>query len=161
MFRASLIALVLTGALLGCSDSRPDDQDDVAEYVAWARARVGEIVILLDEIEAHMLAANREPELQNDQAWRDRAEVLMNGTRVAAAAVQARQEVPAEAAATHQEVLELVNAADTMVVNAAQAVSFMDSQYVSAAMDARLEFNRLEPRVLTALNALAPPTAVP
>lgn len=164
MFRASLIAFILTSALLGCSDSqRTDqtDQGDVAEYAAWARARVNEIAIVLDELEAHFKAADRDRGLENEQPWRDRAEVLINGTRVVVAAVRARETVPAEAAATHQQVLELVTEADTMVVNAARAIGSSDAQDISAAMDARIEFNRLEPRVLTALNALAAPTAGP
>ncbi len=154
MLRKALTAALLVGSLVACSDTPSPDSVSVIDYVEWARARTSELSTLMDELEAHMLAANMQPGIENEQPWRDRAELLINSTVTVAKAVRAWQTVPAEAGAVHQLLLEAADYAETMVVNAGQAISTGDRLYMSSAIDGRTGFQRLEPDLLTALNAL-------
>lgn len=151
----TLAGLVMASALgpAACDASR--EATSVQDYSAWASARVAEMGTLVRELEAHALAANREPGLENERPWRERAEQLINATIAVTTAVRGWQAVPPEAADEHAMVLELAVHAETMVVNAAEAIANPTGPNMRLAIEGNSAFKRLEPETILALKDLA------
>ena len=151
MIRAILIAVVLAPCVIACGDKASSGGGNVSEYVGWARVRTEEISTLLDEMQEHAQDANRNPLLQSNPVWHERAQVLLNGVITSAGLIRERQTVPTDATEVHAQLLELAIAGETMASNASIAISSQDPATLPTAIEAKNSFDRLEPLVHKAL----------
>jgi len=154
---AAVIAMTAAQLTGGCSGdgAQPEAAGGLQEYLQWARTRVIETSLLLDEIEAHALAANGDPDLQYEQAWYDRMNQLSNAAAASAGAMTAREDVPSEAQAIHADLLQMAGAVNVQLTNMATAMNERQDHRIPTAISAAMEFKRIEPRVLRAIKDLA------